>query len=72
MMNKLREQNKLMLYKYSKENNAKEIAKHTIIGELLKSDDCFQKLSLDEAYTILKSLNVDDWKEMYVKLVNKK
>ena len=72
MINKLREQNKIMLYKHTKDNNQEAIAKHKIIQELLKYDDCFQRLSLEEAYTILHSLNVQDWKEAYAKLLSQK
>lgn len=70
MINKLRSQNKIMLIKYTKENDTKQVTKHKIIQELLKYDDCFQRLSLEEAYTILHSLNVKDWKETYAKLLS--
>ena len=70
MINKLREQNKMMLYKFTKENDLKAINKHRIIQELLKYDDCFSRLSFEEAYTILKSLNVENWKDAYAKLLS--
>ncbi|MBQ9791493.1 MAG: hypothetical protein IJW28_02800 [Clostridia bacterium] len=72
MINKLRAKNKIMLIKYTKEHNSKLVTKHKIIHELLKRDDCFTKLTLEEAYTILQSLDIKDWKETYEKLVSPK
>ena len=70
MIDKLREKNKLMLYKYSKADDQKAITKHKIIQELLKYDDCFKRLSFEEAYTILNSLEVKNWKDVYAKLLS--
>ena len=71
-MNKLREQNKLMIYEFTKLNNAREVTKQRIIKELLKYDDCFQRLSFEEGCTILKNLRIQNWKEVYAKLLSLK
>lgn len=70
MINELREKNKLMMYTYTKDNNQEELVKHRIIDKILEHDDCFQKLSLEESYTILKSLKIKDWKKAYSRLLS--
>lgn len=70
MLNILREKNKKLIKYYTINNDAKELTKHKIIEQILKHDDCFQKLSLEEAYSILKDLQIDNWKEVYAELLS--
>lgn len=71
MLHLLRKQNLIMIEKYEKESNFKKVTKHRIIGELLKDDECFKKLTIEEAGDILKSLNVNNWEAVYVELLKK-
>lgn len=71
MLNLLREQNKLLIEEYTAAGNTKLVTKHTIIGMMLKDDECFSKIEIEKAYDILKSLRVKDWKDVYVKLLRK-
>lgn len=70
MLNQLREKNKSLIEFYTINNDAKELTKQKIIEQILKFDDCFQKLSFEEAYAILKDLKIDNWKEVYAELLS--
>ena len=70
MLNILREKNKKLIKYYTINNDAKELTKQKIIEQILKHDNCFQELSLDEAYSILKDLQIDNWKEVYAELLS--
>ena len=74
LLDKLRDQNTKLLYISEKNNDQSAISKHLVIKELLKFDNCFQRLSIEEARTILETLKVTDWKQTYAQLLieNKK
>ena len=71
MMNQLREKNKQLLEASSKSGNAKAVTMHRIIEQILCDDCCFEKMSVEKAAEILKILQVEDWKTVYVKLLSK-
>ena len=70
MISKLREKNDLLLKKYQNKGDEKNAVKHRIMKEMLNYDDCFQRVSFDEAHTILTSLGVSNWKDVYAKLLS--
>ncbi len=70
MINILRAKNQQLLSDYVDKNDHKSIMKHKVIGALLKYDDCFLRLSFEQGYTILKSLDIRDWKTVYAKLLS--
>ena len=70
MLSKLREKNELLLAKYLKNGDEKNVVKHRITKELLSYEDCFLRLSMEEAYSILKSLGVSNCKEAYIRLLS--
>lgn len=70
MLNKLRELNEKQLNKYEKEGDFKNITAQKVIQQLLKQDDCFFKMSIEQAYTILRELGFDpkDYEKIYLQL----
>ena len=51
-------------------NNPKELKKHLLIKEILKDDNCFLKMDIEYAYSILRDLKFpeEDLKKVYLKL----
>ena len=74
MINKLRHQNKKLIAEYSNGNNEKALLTQKVISNLLKDDDCFLKLNINEAYTLLTELKVSSNKlqETYISLIKPK
>lgn len=70
MLNKLRELNEKQLKKYEKEGDFKNITAQKVIQQLLKPDDCFFKMTIEQAYTILHELGFDkkDYEKIYLEL----
>ena len=52
-------------------NNPKELKKYLLIKEILKNDDCFLKMDIEYAYSILRDLKFseEDLKKVYLKLI---
>ena len=52
-------------------NNPKELKKHLLIKEILKDDNCFLKMDIEYAYSILRDLKFpeEDLKKVYLKLI---
>lgn len=69
MINKLREMADLHIRISSKE----ELKKYELIKEILKEDDCFFKMDIEDAYSILRDLGFEDEdvKNIYSKLIEK-
>ncbi len=69
MLNKLREQNLKLIKKYEAEGGY-NLIKQNLICSMLKNDDCFKQLSVEEAYTLLTDLGVkpEELKNVYIKL----
>lgn len=70
MLDKLRDINENIL----RENiNNKDIYdKHIIIKKLLSDDKCFFKINIEEAYALLRELNIqeDEIKRIYLELID--
>lgn len=65
MLDKLRSQADLLLNE--------DYDKYSIIKDILSNDNCFFELSVEEAYSILKDLNVkeSDINKVYLSLISK-
>ncbi|MBE7075038.1 MAG: hypothetical protein E7376_03575 [Clostridiales bacterium] len=74
MINTLRNKNKELIKKYEKEGDVKNTISQKVIFNLLSHDDCFFKISLEQAYTILKELNVkpEMYEQIYLQLTKPK
>lgn len=68
MLNELRALNETYIKKAS---NDDELKKQMLIKELLKNDRCFFKISIKDAYSILRDLKIkqDKLKIVYEKLI---
>ena len=68
MLNELRALNETYIKKAS---NDDELKKQMLIKELLKNDRCFFKISIKDAYSILRDLRIkqDKLKNVYEKLI---
>lgn len=68
MLNELRTLNETYIKKAS---NDDELKKQMLIKELLKNDRCFFKISIKDAYSILRDLRIkqDKLKIVYEKLI---
>lgn len=73
MLNKLRELNEKQLKKYEKEDDFKNITAQKIIKELLKPEDCFFKMTIEQAYTIFRELGfaLKDYEKIYLQLTKR-
>ena len=71
MIQKLRTLNQQSIEKYIKSENGKAIIKHRIIEQILLDDECFEKMTIENAADILKTLGIKDWKAVYVELLKK-
>lgn len=74
MLNKLREKNALLEQKFLEEKDDKNVAIQRVISQLLKDDECFLKISIEKAYTILRELNVkpEMYEQIYFELTKPK
>ena len=60
--------NQELIKKY--ENNSEKQQKQLIISSFLKEKNCFFKISINDAYNILKDLEISNYEETYLKLVD--
>ena len=69
MINKLQELNEEIL-KHNL-NNKKEYDKHVMIRKILQEKDCFHKMSIEQAYAILRDLHIEEenLQKVYMNLV---
>ena len=68
MIDVLRDINNKLLIKY--ENDFKKFEKQLMISNILRYDKCFFKLSIEDAFNILKDLEISNYKEVYLKLIS--
>lgn len=68
MIENLRKINEKMLIKYKDNNEA--LKRQLIISSLLKNDDCFFKISMEDAYNILNDLEIINYQETYLQLIS--
>ena len=71
MIDILRQQNENLIKEYEKNNNYEELTKQRLIKGMLSDSKCFNKLTMDESYTLLKELcvNNDTLKDTYLRLM---
>lgn len=69
MIEKLKSINKKLID--LNKNNDKELKKQLLIKKILKEKDCFLKISIEDAYSILRDLKIseEDLKKVYIKLI---
>lgn len=67
-MNNLIEKNKELLEKYNNNQTLKE--KQLIIARFLKNKNCFFNIRIEEAYNILKDLEIENYEEVYLELIS--
>lgn len=69
MINKLKLINEKLIYK--NKNNNMELKKQLLIKEILNEKNCFLKMNIEKAYSVLRDLEIDekDLKEIYLKLI---
>lgn len=68
MLETLREQNSKLILKY--QNNKRMLNKQLLISNILKNNECFLKLKIEDAYNILKDLEIKNYKECYKNLIS--
>lgn len=69
MIGKLRDINEKLIS--LNKNNEKELKKQILIKKILKEKDCFLKMSIENAYSILRDLKIseENLKKVYLELV---
>lgn len=69
MIEKLKSINKKLID--LNKNNDKELKKQLLIKKILEEKDCFLKISIEDAYSILRDLKIseEDLKKVYIKLI---
>ena len=52
-------------------NNDEELKKQLLIKKILEEKDCFLKISIEDAYSILRDLKIseEDLKKVYIELI---
>ena len=68
MIESLRNLNKQLINKYG--DNSKKLERQLMIANFLKHDDCFFRISIEDAYKILKDLEIENDEETYIELVS--
>ena len=68
MIESLRNLNKELIK--SCENNPKKLERQLMISNFLKHDDCFFRISIEDAFKILKELGISNYEEAYIDLVS--
>jgi hypothetical protein len=69
MLNRLQELNEEILKRNL--HNKKEYDKHLLIRKLLQDKNCFQKLTIEQAYAVLRDLYIEEQnlKQIYMSLI---
>lgn len=69
MIEKLKSINKKLID--LNKNNDKELKKQLLIKKILEEKDCFLKISIEDAYSILRDLKIseEDLKKVYIELI---
>ena len=70
IIKQLQEQNNLIMY--SNRDNEEIIKKHMLIKQLLEEKNCFLKMNISTAYSILRDLSVneEDLGNIYLSLID--
>lgn len=69
MIEKLKSINKKLID--LNKNNDEELKKQLLIKKILEEKDCFLKVSIEDAYSILRDLKIseEDLKKVYIELI---
>lgn len=70
MMEKYRDINNKLINYYENIHDEKNLKKHLIVRDILKNEACFFKMSIDEAFSILKDLKITNVKQEYQQLIS--
>ena len=68
MIETLRDINKDLINKYY--NNSRKLEKQLMISNFLKHDDCFFRLTIEDAFKVLKDLEITNYEETYISLIS--
>ena len=68
MIETLRDINKDLINKYY--NNPRKLEKQLMISNFLKHDDCFFRLTIEDAFKVLKDLEITNYEETYISLIS--
>ena len=68
MLDHLKSINNKLLVKY--ENNPQKFEIQLMISNFLKHNDCFFRISIEDAFNILKNLEIVNYKETYMNLIS--
>ena len=68
MLEFLKNINAKLINKYSE--NPQKLERQLIISNFLRYDDCFFKVSIEDAFNILKDLEIKDYEETYINLIS--
>lgn len=70
MIEILKEINQKLLKK--KKDNPKELKKYQLIQKILEIKDCFKTMKIEDAYAILRDLQIPEekLKQVYIDLIN--
>lgn len=71
MLDKLRKITEIMI---NKNKNSKELKKYILIQKILNDNNCFLKIDIETAYSILRDLNFEEEElnNIYKELINVK
>ena len=69
---KIKTMNKIMIN--TLKDNGKDFKKHQLIADILEDEECFLKMTKEEAFLIFENLNIkDEYKEIiYTELISSK
>ena len=68
MLKFLRDINIKLINKY--EDDPKKLERQLMISNFLRYDDCFFRISVEDAFKILKDLDIMNYEETYINLVS--
>lgn len=68
MLEFLKSINTQLINKY--QNNPRKLEKQLMISNFLKHEDCFFRISIEDAFRILKDLEISNYEETYINLVS--
>ncbi len=68
MLEFLKSINTQLINKY--QNNPRKLEKQLMISNFLRHEDCFFRISIEDAFRILKDLEISNYEETYINLVS--
>ena len=68
MLEVLRETNQKLIIKY--QNDKSKLDRQLLIYNILKKDDCFFEITIEDSYNILKDLEIENYEECYKELIS--